>query len=167
MPDSQTDHQKDKQTTNQQDSELVNSTNDNTTEPIDQDRNEDILYESYDGCSTITNYSNDNDITRDQNVLNILSYKSAIGIFIMQITSFIKNDSPYACDNMKTNLRHLLELINTDDIILKEACSVINTNKITSIVRNFVTKSDTPEKHAEMMSLIDEIDAAAKEKILN
>jgi len=84
----------------------------------------------------------------------------------MEIISFIKNDSPYACDNMKTNLRDLLELINTDDIILKEACSIINTNKITSIIRNFVTKSDTPENHAEIMSLIDEVDAAVKDEIL-
>jgi len=167
FPYNQTDHQKDNQTTNQQYSELVHSTNDIATESINEDRTDNTFDENCDVSITITNSSNYNDITRDQNVLKILSYKSTIGIFIMEIISFIKNDSPYACDNMKTNLRHLLEWINTDDVLLKEACSVINTKKITSIVRDYVTKSDTPEKHADMMSLIDEIDSAVKHEIVN
>jgi len=71
LPDSQTDHQTDDQTTDQQDSELVNSTNANTIEPINKDGNDDIFDENCDESNTITNYSNDNDMTRDQNVLKM------------------------------------------------------------------------------------------------
>jgi len=158
-PDGKIEYQIDNQTTEQQDCEHANPIDDDKIEPDNKDDNDERFELDCDEISTITNYSHDDNVVRDSNVLQILSYKSAVGIFIMEMISFIKNDSTYSCDNMKTNLRHLLELIKTDDVVVKEACRVIDTGKITSLVRKFIEKSETPEKYAEMMCLIDEIDA--------
>jgi len=94
--------------------------------------------------------------------IQMLSYKSAAGIFVMEIINFIRNENVYSHDNMRTNLRHLLELLTIEDDIAKEACSIINIPQLIRIVKTRISSSGDSANCSEIFLIIKNI-----EKITN
>jgi len=82
----------------------------------------------------------------DFSIVQMLRYKSAAGIFVMEMINFMKHENVYSYDNMRTNSRHLLELLTIEDDIVKEACSIINILKITNMVRTCIQNAGDSKK---------------------
>jgi len=114
--------------------------------------------EDFDNCRTVTNCSNNEPRVHNLDIIQMLSYKSASGIFVMEIINFIRNENMYSYDNMKTNLRHLLELLTIEDDIVKEACSIINIPKLIHIVKTCISNSGDSAKCSEIFSIIEDIE---------
>jgi len=89
--------------------------------------------------------------------MQLASYKSAAGIFIMELISSMKNDSMYSFDNMKTNLRHLMELLQVEDRMAHEACQVIDFAKMISLVTRYTAKNSSNDKQVELVLLMEDI----------
>jgi len=117
-----------------------------------------------DNCSTMTNSSNNEPRLHSLDFIQILSYKSAAGIFVMDIINFIRNENIYPYDNMRTSLRHLLELLTIEDDIVTEACSVINIENLIRIVKTCISNSGDSAKCSEIFSIIEDIENITNEK---
>ena len=109
-------------------------------------------------CSANTGY-------QDTNFMQLASYKSAAGIFMMELISFMKNDSVYSFENMKTNLRHLLELLQAEDVIAHEACEVIDFAKMISLVKRYTAKNSSNNKQVELFLIMEDIQECLSKKI--
>ena len=109
-----------------------------------------------DNNSTTTNCSA-NIAYQDTNFMQLASYKSAAGIFMMELISSMKNDSMYSFDNMKTNLRHLMELLQVEDRMAHEACQVIDFAKMISLVTRYTAKNSSNDKQVELVLLMEDI----------
>ena len=109
-------------------------------------------------CSANTGY-------QDTNFMQLASYKSAAGIFMMELISFMKNDSVYSFENMKTNLRHLLELLQAEDVIAHEACEVIDFAKMISLVTRYIAKNSSNNKQVELFLIMEDIQECLSKKI--
>jgi hypothetical protein len=118
-----------------------------------------------DDSSTITNYSHSEPRVHNLNVVQMLSYKSAAGIFIMEMIHFIKNENVYSYDNMRINLRHLLELLTIEDDVVKEACTIINIPKLTQTVKTCIQNCTDSGKYHEILLLIEDIERITNEQI--
>jgi len=68
-------------------------------------------------------------------VTDMGSYKSAIGMFILGIINFMQNSDPYALNNMCASLRHLSELIKSENLMARQACALINIRELVTLVR--------------------------------
>ena len=68
-------------------------------------------------------------------VADIGSYKSSIGMFVLGIINFMQNSDPYALNNMCSSLRHLSELVKSQNNLAKQACALINIPELIILVR--------------------------------
>lgn len=113
--------------------------------------------DSDDDCSTATNHSATL-LSPEINFMQLASYRSAAGIFVIDLISFMKNDSMHSFENIKTNLRHLLELLQLDDAMVREACQVIHFGNLVRLVKRYIAKNSPNDKHAEIVFLMDDIE---------
>jgi len=113
--------------------------------------------DSDDNCSTITNHSATL-LSPEINFMQLASYRSAAGIFMIDLISFMKNDSMHSFENIKTNLRHLHELLQVDDAMVAEACQVIHFGNLITLVKRYIAKNSPNDKHAEIVFLMDDIE---------
>ena len=113
--------------------------------------------DSDDDCSTATNHSAPL-LSPEVNFMQLASYRSAAGIFMIELISFMKNDSMHSFENIKTNLRHLLELLQVDDPMVREACQVIDFTNLITLVKRYIAKNSPNDKHAEIIFLMDDIE---------
>jgi len=135
------------------------------------DENIEVLVTQYsdeeannDNCSTMTNCSNNEPSAHNLDIIQMLSYKSAAGIFVMEIINFIRNENMYSYDNMRTNLRHILELLTIDDEIVNEACSIINIPNLIHLVKTYISNSGDSAKCPEIFLIIEDIENITKGK---
>jgi len=101
----------------------------------------------------------------DFSIVQMLRYKSAAGIFFMEMINFMKHENVYSYDNMRANLRHLLELLTIEDDTVKEACSIINISKITNMVRTCIQNAGDSKKYSEILALIEDIELITTELV--
>jgi len=64
------------------------------------------------------------------------SYKSSVGIFVLGIVNFLKQDDPYFLQNMHTSLRHLHELRQGGNVKARLACQMVDMPKLVDLVRD-------------------------------
>ena len=60
-------------------------------------------------------------------------------------------------EHIKTNLCHLLELLQVDDPVVREACQVIDFANLIALVKRYIAKNSPNDKHAEIVFLMDDI----------
>ena len=75
----------------------------------------------------------------------------------MEMMNFMKNKNVHSCDSMKTNMRHILELLTLENGPVKEACSVIKVEKMILLSRAKIEKSENSHSHTEIIEIMHEI----------
>jgi len=73
-------------------------------------------------------------------------------------------ENMYSYDNMRTNLRHILELLIIEDEIVNEACSIINIPNLIHLVKTCISNSGDSAKCSEIFLIIEDIENITKGK---
>jgi hypothetical protein len=121
--------------------------------------------EILDTMDTLVEKNDPGTVSENINIMQMLSYKSAAGIFVMEILNFLKNDSVYTVDNMKLNLRHLIELMSINDTMVREACQIVNIPKLVELVTKYTKNDPKLHKNNELEALVAELQDLALPKI--
>jgi len=120
--------------------------------------------ETPDAINTIPEKTDPTTVPEKINIMQMLSYKSAAGIFVMKILNFLKNDSVYTVDNMQLNLRHLIELVSINDPMVEEACQIVNVAKLIELVIRYTKNDPNLSKNDQLVALVTELQDLTQHK---